>query len=170
MKKIVLTILGIFILAYVVGLFITKEINTQITIKSTPSYVWIHLTNFQEYPDWNPFIKEIAGEAIEGTQLDVVINPPDGDPMSFTPELLVVKEDEELRWIGQLLLPGLFDGEHYFKIQRISEEEVLFLHGEEFTGILALLFWGSVEPGTKKGFQLMNEALKKRVEEKSNQI
>ena len=61
-------------------------------------------------------------------------------------------------------MPGLFDGEHYFKIEEISDGRVRFIQGEKFTGILALVLWGSVEPGTTQGFQAMNEALKKSVE------
>lgn len=89
--------------------------------------------------------------------------------MNFEPHLLVVKKDEELRWLGRLLIPGLFDGEHYFIVEEISDEKVRFIHGEKFRGILALLLWGSVEPGTKRGFQAMNKALKDRAEAKIQQ-
>jgi len=46
------------------------------------------------------------------------------EPMDFEPTLLTVKEFHELRWVGRLLMPGIFDGEHYFKLQEISEGKV----------------------------------------------
>ncbi len=57
-------------------------------------------------------------------------------------------------------MPGLFDGDHYFKIEELSDGKIRFIHGEKFRGILALLLWGSIEAGTKQGFQAINEALK----------
>ncbi len=169
MKKIIFIIIGVIAVAYIVGLFSTKEIHTEINIDAASNVVWSHLVPFKQYPEWNPFIKNISGELTEGAHLDVAIQPPGGNSMNFEPHLLVVKKDEELRWLGQLLIPGLFDGEHYFIVEEISDEKVRFIHGEKFRGILALLLWGSVEPGTKRGFQAMNKALKDRAEAKIQQ-
>ncbi len=160
MKKAIFIIIGVLIAAYIVGLFSVKEIHTEINVDTTSDRVWNHLVGFDHYPKWNPFIKNISGELNEGSQINVTIQPPGGEPMDFKPKLLVVKKNEELRWIGQVLIPGLFDGEHYFKIEEIPEGGVRFIYGERFRGILALLFWSSVEPGTKQGFQEMNEALR----------
>jgi hypothetical protein len=105
-------------------------------------------------------MKNVSGELAEGAQISVTIHPPGGDPMDFTPTLLVVREDQELRWLGQVLMPGLFDGEHYFRIEPLSTRKSRFIHGENFKGILALLLWGSMEAPTKQGFNQMNKALK----------
>lgn len=168
MKKAIVIIIGVIIglivVAYIVGLFSIQEIHTEITIDAASNRVWSHLVGFKQYPEWNPFITKISGELTEGAQIAVTIQPPGGDPMDFEPTLLVVKNDEELRWIGRVLMPGVFDGEHYFTIEEISDGSVRFIQGEKFKGILALLLWGSVEPGTKQGFQAMNKALKERVE------
>ena len=34
-----------------------KEIKTEILIKASPQIVWSILTDFENYPHWNPFIK-----------------------------------------------------------------------------------------------------------------
>lgn len=51
----------------------------------------------------------------------MTIQPPGKAPMDFEPVLLVVKESEVLRWPGRVLLPKLFDGEHYFIINETSK-------------------------------------------------
>ena len=73
---------------------------------------------------------------------------------------LVVKNDEELRWLGRVLIPKLFDGEHYFTIKVNNDETTKFIQGENFSGILALLLWSSMEQDTKNGFEEMNKAIK----------
>lgn len=164
MKKILLVVVAVFALSYIVGLFLKKEIYTEITINGSPDIVWQYLSELEQYPEWNPFIKKISGDLQEGSQLQVTIDPPDGEAMDFEPELLVVIKDTELRWIGILLIPGLFDGEHFFKIEKISDTEVKFIQGEEFTGILAFALWGTFGENTIRGFEVMNQALKKQVE------
>lgn len=164
MKKTVLAVIGIVALAYLAGLFTTRTLRTEIDIDAPPKVVWDHLTDFDRYPQWNPFIKEISGDVSTGSQLSVTIQPPGQDAMQFSPRLLVVKESEELRWLGQVLIPKLFDGEHYFIIQATPEGRTHLIQGELFSGILALLLWSSLEEGTKKGFEAMNEALKTRSE------
>ncbi|MDO9106469.1 MAG: SRPBCC family protein [Methylovulum sp.] len=42
------------------------EIRTEIEIASEPEPLWAILTNFAAYPQWNPFIRTIQGEAKTG--------------------------------------------------------------------------------------------------------
>jgi len=39
-----------------------KEIKTEIIINTKPEKVWEVLTDFENYPTWNPFIQNIFGE------------------------------------------------------------------------------------------------------------
>ena len=160
MKKIVIALLGIITISYVVGALSTQQLHTEINIKASPDVVWNHLVNFKKYPEWNPFIKKASGSLTVGSQLAVTIQPPGKAPMDFEPVLLVVKENEELRWLGRVLLPKLFDGEHYFIINETSKGNTQLVQGETFSGILALLLWNSMEQDTKNGFEAMNKAIK----------
>ena len=49
-------------------------------------------------------------------------------------------------------------------INQISSRRIVFIHREEFSGLLVPLLWKSVGKTTRPGFGLMNQALKKRVE------
>jgi len=148
--------------------FAEKTIYTEIEINAPAKQVWAVLTNFKDYPNWNPFIKKISGDVAVNTKLKVQIKPADDDAMDFTPRLKVVKPEQELRWLGRVLLPMVFDGEHYFKIEPLTANKVKFIHGEVFSGMLVPFFWGGMEQGTVNGFKAMNVALKAQVEQQVN--
>jgi hypothetical protein len=141
-----------------------RSIETEITIRGTADEVWAVLTDFPRYPDWNPFIREASGEVVTGSRLSVRIQPPGGKAMAFQPRVRVVAPARELRWLGHLLFPGLFDGEHMFRIDPLPNEEVRFLQSERFRGVLVALLPASMYQNTQRGFEQMNRALKERVE------
>jgi hypothetical protein len=140
------------------------EIATSVEIAATPQRVWSVLTDFAAYPRWNPFVRSIAGIARAGERLTVSIQPVGGKAMTFRPTIVVLTLAQELRWIGRLLLPGIFDGEHYFRVLAMAPNRVRFEHGERFSGILVPLAKSSLAGGTRDGFVAMNEALKTRAE------
>lgn len=140
------------------------QLHTEIEIDATPERVWAILTDFPEYPEWNPFIRSIRGIPKQGARLETRIQPSGAKGMTFRPVVLAFDEARELRWIGRLLLPGVFDGEHRFVIQPLSGDKVLFQHSEMFSGVLIPLFRSSLDRDTKRGFEEMNLALKKRAE------
>lgn len=141
-----------------------RTIQTEILIDAPPEAVWSVLTQFETYPAWNPFIVNIQGARTEGGRLDVLLHPPGGSAMNFRPMILRWNKNQELRWKGKLLVPGLFDGEHYFCIEKSTDGKSRFLHGEKFSGVLVPLLWKSLEPKTRAGFDAMNRALKTVVE------
>lgn len=121
------------------------------------------LTDFESYPSWNPFIQSIAGRPDEGEKLEVRIAPPGRRAMRFRPTVLKAEAPRELRWLGRVLLPGLFDGEHIFQIEPSGDGGSRFIQRERFTGVLVPLLGGML-PKTEQGFAAMNEALKQRTE------
>lgn len=141
-----------------------KTVESAITIRGTPEQVWSVLTNFTEYSEWNPFIREASGEAKRGARLRVRIHPPDGSPMTFRPTVQEASPARELRWLGHLWLPGLFDGEHVFYIEPADPGHTCFRQSEQFRGVLVRLFPATVFERTQRGFEAMNRALKERVE------
>ncbi|MER3407514.1 MAG: SRPBCC domain-containing protein, partial [Nitrososphaera sp.] len=40
-----------------------KEVRTEIEIAAGPQRVWQVITDFARYPEWNPFIRRVEGEA-----------------------------------------------------------------------------------------------------------
>mgnify|MGYP006432708173 CR=1 FL=1 len=142
-----------------------KEIITEIKINAPASSVWSILTDFQRFPEWNPFISEALGQIKEGAQLKIRIEPPNSNGMTFKPTLTRIKQENELRWLGRFLIPGIFDGEHIFELESITENEIRFVHREKFKGLLVPFLWKSINKNTRQGFEEMNDALKKRAEQ-----
>jgi hypothetical protein len=140
-----------------------KSIRTEIHIEAPPETVWQVLTDFRQYPDWNPFMPHAEGDIREGATIEVRIEPPGGRGMTFRPTLRRVEPNRELRWLGRLLLPKLFDGEHIFELHP-AEEGTRFIQRENFGGLLVPLLWGTLEGATRRGFEAMNQALKERAE------
>jgi hypothetical protein len=144
-----------------------KTLHTEIEINAKPEHVWNILTDFARFPEWNPFIRHIEGETKPGADLTVVLEPPESDRMRFEPTVLNVVPNRELRWQGrQWNIPKLMEGEHIFKIEPIEEDRVRFVQIEIFEGwLVPVIGWFSdILDKTRRGFEAMNEALKKRAE------
>ena len=77
----------------------------------------------------------------------------------FSTHFIKVWKNREFRWVGKLLVKGIFDGEHYFVLSQELGNKTKFTHGEKFRGIL-IYFAGKILDKTKGGFELMNESLK----------
>ena len=143
-----------------------KEIKTEILINATPTKVWSILTSFDNYPNWNPFIKSIKGDVKVGNKIIARLEPPKAKGMTFKPKVLVFDANKEFRWIGHLLFPGLFDGEHKFELIDNGNGTTTFKQSEKFKGILVPLFKKMLDNNTISGFNEMNIKLKELAEQK----
>jgi hypothetical protein len=142
-----------------------RRLHTEIEIQATPDRVWGTLTDFAAYPDWNPFIVQAAGQLVPDSRLELRMRLPGRRPTTFRPRVLEAAPAHRLRWLGNLLVPGLFDGDHSFTIEPTGPDQVRLTQQEEFRGLLAPLILAFIGKPTKEGFQQMNQALKVRVEQ-----
>jgi hypothetical protein len=142
-----------------------KEIKTEILINTTPHKIWEILVDFKSYHAWNPFIKSITGDVVVGSKITARLEPPGANGMTFKPKVLVFEKNKELRWIGSLLFPGLFDGEHKFELIDNFNGTTTFIQSEKFKGILVPLFNKMLDINTTNGFNLMNQKLKELAEQ-----
>jgi hypothetical protein len=140
-----------------------RRIETHLEIEAPPSSVWAVLADTARYPEWNPFVTSIDGELDRGARLRVRLRTPKGRGMTLRPTVLVAEPGHELRWLGRLGLPRLFDGEHQFVLEALSGgTRTRFVQAETFRGVLVPLL-GRVLDDTEDGFVAMNEALRDRV-------
>src|SRR6185312_7476466 len=141
-----------------------KLIYSEIVIQASSEKVWDIFSDFAKYHDWNPFIKSLKGSPSAGKTIEAFLQPPGNKGMLFKPKVLKFEAGKEFRWIGKLIIPGLFDGEHTFILRDNSNGTCTFIQYERFRGILIPFMKKILEGSTLSGFRQMNEALKKRCE------
>jgi len=141
------------------------ELRTEVDIDAPAEVVWDILMDFYAYSSWNPFVRTLEGSPSEGGRLKVTLQQPGSKPMSFEPEVVEVEPEKTFAWLGHMVLPRVFDGEHRFEIAATGEGHVRFVQRERFRGILVPLMRKMLETKTRSGFEAMNEALKKRAED-----
>ena len=136
-----------------------NEVVTEILLPAKPEQVWEVLTDGAKYSDWNPFIVNIEGRFETGERLTNTLQPQPNKQMVFKPKILEARMNQELRWIGRLGLPGIFDGEHYFLLEP-HDGQTRFTHGEKFSG---LSLWFLETDQFSENFKAMNLALSDRL-------
>lgn len=134
------------------------QITTSILIPASTHQVWAELTNFEAYPEWNPFITKATGQWVPGNKIAVTAGG-----MDFQPTVLAFSSGKELRWLGSFLFKGILDGEHYFRLVDNGDGTTTLEHGEHFRGILTPVLKGMLMEKTSAGFRAMNEALAARL-------
>jgi hypothetical protein len=142
-----------------------KQLTAEAEVQASPDRVWEVLADFAAYHQWNPFIVQAAGHAVPGSRLELKMRPPGGRTTTFRPHVLEADPGRKLRWLGRVLVRGLFDGEHSFTIQPMGPGRVRLTQHEEFRGLLAAPVLALIAKPTLQGFDQMNQALKSRVEQ-----
>ena len=86
--------------------------------------------------------------------------------MSFRPVIRIAEKGRELRWLGRIGTPGIFDGKHYFILEEAVPGRTVVTHEEQMRGILLPFMRSAIHGPVLDGFELMNRALKQRVEQR----
>ncbi len=93
-------------------------------------------------PEWNRFITNFHGELTVGSCPEVQIAPPGARSMTFRPTTTEVWDGERLERVGRVLMPGIFDGRHSFRLEAIGEDLTRLTQVEQFSGLLVALTGG----------------------------
>ncbi len=133
--------------------------ETSTWIDAAPETVWSVLADPSGHADWNPSMRSIQGEFAAGERIRIEMPMGDGT-MVFRPRVLTAEAGRELRWLGRLWVPGLFDGEHHF-ILTPENGGTRLTHGEGFSGVL---LWVMDVQQFIPAFEATNAALKARAE------
>jgi hypothetical protein len=134
-----------------------------VDIAATPEQVWAVLADLDGYHEWNPFIQAASGQLAEGETLTLRMVPAQGRAMTFRPRVLAVQPGVLLRWIGRLIMPGIFDGTHQFALEG-RDGRTRVTQSETFRGVL-IPFTSKTISQTEADFRSLNQALKQRVEQ-----
>ncbi len=140
-------------------------IERDLEIAASPQAVWRVLTDFEAYPDWNPYVLAVDGDATPGETIAITIlqeNWP--KPLTVHPRIVTVNPPRELRWHGSPLMTGFLETDHYFQLEELGPNRTRLHHAEEFRGWLARRMDDEEHHApTRNAFQAMNDALANRV-------
>ncbi|MHB1729988.1 MAG: SRPBCC family protein [Leptospirillum sp.] len=87
-----------------------REIETTIDIHAPVVDIWQILTDLQRYGEWNPLVVQAAGSLTVGQRLELSVQLPGSRPTHFSPMLIALVPEREIRWIGVLGVAALFAG------------------------------------------------------------
>lgn len=142
-----------------------RTIRHVVEITAPRERVWSVLTDLERYRDWNPFIVRAAGRLAVGCALDVTFVPVGGRAMRFHPVVVRLEPVRELAWAARLLVPGLFDGEHAFRLSDGGAGGTRLELLATFDGVVVPLLPWKTGAGLRDGFGAMVRALRTRAEE-----
>lgn len=138
-----------------------KQYHTSVIINAPIKKVWQELTNFKDYPSWNPIVGRLEGNMQVGSKISTHIVPLNN---TYSPVLTQYKINEEMTWKGVQGSGALLAAEHYYKLKVISVNQVELLHGEYFTGLFSYFLSKKVMTAMHNAFKQHNILLKQRIE------
>ena len=139
-------------------------IKTTIDIGASPETVWRVLTHFASYPKWNPFIREVRGEAQQGAKLKFRLRFSGKGSSWRASRVTKAIPAAELHWRAGVLFGLLLVREHSCIIIPNGVMGVKFIQREHMTGVLVPVIYPFVARKTRQAFEKMNAALKKIAE------
>ena len=98
-----------------------KEILTEIDINASASKTWEILTDFKNFPQWNPFIRQIDGTPIVGTKLKIYLHTSGGKNRTYQPTVTKAESNHELRWYGKSLYRDFSMGNAFLQLTRLKQ-------------------------------------------------
>jgi hypothetical protein len=140
----------------------SHHVETSIDIHATPEAAWNTLTNFKGYDDWNPMLKNVRTQPQVGSPVSFEVLLGRSKRMKLKAKMTQVDAPIELNWTGGS--PLTIKGKHYFRIEKLTENQIRLHHGEYFKGLLFPLMAKTFKNSTPL-YKSMNQAFKARLEQ-----
>jgi hypothetical protein len=137
------------------------KVHTAIDIDASAAAIWRVLTEFSQFDQWNPMLRNVHTDFEPGATVRFEVRRQGSKPLKLKAKIVKLSESEALAWRGGP--KGVLTGEHVFRIEPLGEGRCRFYHGERFNGLLLPLLKGALKDAPAL-YRSMNEALKNRVE------
>ena len=138
------------------------ELFAMIEIEAPAERVWQVLTDFGRYPEWNPFMPSVAGDAARRAELEVLVKPDGGRAMRLRPRIVTFRPPRELRWLARI--PGIFVGEQRFVVEELASTRSRLIHEKRFRGLAVPFVRRVLDGPVKRSFDATGLALKQFAE------
>lgn len=132
-----------------------------VVIDAPVEQVWQVLTDFEKYPDWNPFTPRIVGSPEMGARITLHVRM-GGRHTRIQPEKIThLSPGRSFAW-GPLY-PGWFlKGRRWQEVEAINPHQTVYRTWESFSGLMAPWVVYRYKMLIKRGFEAMSLALQKR--------
>mmetsp|Transcript_53991 Transcript_53991/g.96695 ORF Transcript_53991/g.96695 Transcript_53991/m.96695 type:complete len:153 (-) Transcript_53991:341-799(-) len=145
------------------------KIRQEIDIDASIEDVWAVVSDLANWGSWSKWTWFEDVESKSGTTATLVVSF-DGDEKlkRYAGTEIVAVDGEQffLNWCGTVPC-GLFHGNHWIQLIKVTESKTLVQHYEDFSGILPALGIGMPYKKVKRNYGLINKALKAKVEAKA---
>lgn len=140
---------------------LVREYHTDIIIDAPIQNVWTYLTDFPTYPEWNPVLGWMKGDFQVDGRIQMFVKPLG---RSFYATLKSFKSPEAMAWVGVQVAPWFLSGEHYYRLESLSDTSTQLFHGEYFRGLASVFIKRTTLAEMEETFVQHNQLLKERVE------
>ena len=144
-------------------------IHTTIVLPANLRDSWNVLTDFAEYPDWNPYLTRVEGRFSVGEKVSfTLVDENFAAPLELSATLGEVSLNKRFFWTGRVGVQGLFDTKHVFELAPSDEETSELHHYEEFRGLIPAILPDRERrsENTRAAFERMNHALYQRLKDR----
>ena len=140
-----------------------QSVCTEIDIDASIGEVWKVISALESWPSWNDVVRKMTARPSLGGKVAFRIHI-DGLPgLALAARISEWEPEKGLAWRGGP--KAIFSGNHYFRLEARGDDRTRFIHGEDFTGVVAaLLMRGGMMDRLKTSYDRFNRSLKKHIE------
>lgn len=158
MNKITYIILGIIVLSVLLYFTGKRSAHSEVIINASAEKVWQTLSDFAQYPEWNPTMQLAKGEVKEGNKVVYRYTQDEQNKYNITAKVVKIIPHELLNQRGGI--PFILTFNHRYILEPQGDKTKVTIH-ENYRGI-GVNFWNP-KP-VEESYERLNLALKKRVE------
>lgn len=145
------------------------KIRQDIEIDASITDVWAVVSDLGNWSSWSKWTWFEDVESRSGTTATLVVSFDGNEKLTRYAGTKIVAVDGEnffLNWRGTVPC-GLFYGNHWIQLIKVTDNKTLVQHYEDFSGMLPALGIGMPYKKVERNYGLINNALKARVEANS---
>lgn len=142
-----------------------KGWTAEVLIGAPQQLVWEQMTDFKDYPQWNPFVREAHAEFAIGKKIRFLEDMKQFGQHWLEAKFLLIEPHQRIVWKGHFGAPFLFAVRHSFIFEAVSKHQTRFTQIHENSGwLIPYLAWRGVYCASYQGYLDYNQALKERCE------
>ena len=140
------------------------RIEHRIGVAAPAEVIWGVITDFPRWGDWNPIYPKVEARLAIGSPVAFELHLPKRPVRYLQGKIVEWVPNTQLIWTLSLF-GGLVRTTRYFEVEQLAGENCILSNGEIFEGLGAGLLSKPDRAVLRRAFELVNEAVKGRVED-----